>query len=57
MENVLETSEGRVGETTVRVLREVRSWGETSREREWNHSVYVWGGEGRNSRTCRWIQC
>ena len=29
MENVLERSEGRVGETTVRVLREVRAWGET----------------------------
>ena len=52
MENALERSEGQVGETTVRVLREVRSWGETSREREWNHSVYVCGGEGRNSRTC-----
>ena len=52
MENALERSEGQVGETTVRVLREVRSWGETSREREWTHSVYVCVGEGRNSRTC-----
>lgn len=43
MENVLERSEGRAGETTVKVLREVRSWGETP-GRENGTTQYMWGG-------------
>lgn len=43
MENVLERSEGRAGETTVRVLREVRSWGETP-GRENGTTQYMCGG-------------
>ena len=47
MENVLERGEGRVGETTIRVLREVRAWVETQQgERMEPLSICVWGGGG-----------